>query len=57
MAMKKAKISELERMGARSPTARLPEGWLEQRVNVKADVVAALLAERESGRSDTPYPR
>ncbi len=44
-------MAELERIGAvRSPTAQLPEGWLEQRVNVRANVVAALLAERESGR-------
>ncbi len=44
-------MAELERVGAvRSPTAQLPEGWLDQRVNVKADVVATLLAERESGR-------
>jgi len=43
--------AELERSGAiRPPTAPLPRGWLRQAPTVKADVVGALLAERESGR-------
>ena len=43
--------AELERSGAvRAPTTPLPRGWLQQGPAVKADVVGALLAERESGR-------
>ena len=42
---------DLEQAGVmRSPTASLPQDWLEKRISAKADVVAALLEERESGR-------
>ena len=34
----------------RAPTTALPTDWLERRPPVPADVVAALLEERESGR-------
>lgn len=44
-------MAELERVGAvRGPTTPLPTGWLDQRPTINANVVAALLAERESGR-------
>ncbi len=44
-------MAELERSGAvRPPTAALPTGWLDRRANVNANVVEALLEERESGR-------
>ncbi len=44
-------IAELERSGAlRPPSAALPKDWLQRRANAKADVTAALLSERESGR-------
>lgn len=44
-------LAELVRLGAvRPPAEPLPEGWLQRRVNVKADVVDALLAERAAGR-------
>jgi hypothetical protein len=33
-----------------APTTALPTDWLERRRPVAADVVAALLEERESGR-------
>ena len=34
----------------RPPEARLPADWLEERLQVKPDIVAALLEERETGR-------
>ena len=34
----------------RPPTAPLPRGWLQARGRTRADVVAALLEERRSGR-------
>lgn len=44
-------IERLERKGAiRRGTGKLPEGWLDQRVRVDADVVAALLQDREESR-------
>lgn len=43
-------LDRLERRGViRRGTGRLPKGWLEQRPRGAADVVAALLAEREEG--------
>lgn len=42
--------AELQQTGIiRPPTARLGKDWLRRRPAVHADVVAALLAERESG--------
>jgi prevent-host-death family protein len=42
---------ESERAGVlRGPEASLPPNWLEGRVDARADVVAALLEERASGR-------
>ncbi|MGQ0701791.1 MAG: type II toxin-antitoxin system Phd/YefM family antitoxin [Gemmatimonadales bacterium] len=42
---------ELVRAGVlRPPIKRLPANWLAQRPKIKADVVAALLEERRSGR-------
>ena len=34
----------------RPPSAGFPEGWRKERVAASADIVAALLEERESGR-------
>ncbi|MEW5915879.1 MAG: hypothetical protein AB1762_05720 [Gemmatimonadota bacterium] len=46
-----ATVADLERTGAmRAPTATLPSGWLEQRPTAAADLLHALLAEREFGR-------
>jgi len=43
--------AELERSGVlRSPAAALPKDWLARRVSVKADVIGALLEERDAGR-------
>jgi prevent-host-death family protein len=45
------RLAELVRQGAvRPPQAPLPVNWLNRRPTTKADVVAALLEERESGR-------
>lgn len=42
--------AELQQTGIlRPPTARLGKDWLRRRPNVEADVVAAVLAERDSG--------
>jgi antitoxin (DNA-binding transcriptional repressor) of toxin-antitoxin stability system len=42
--------SELQQTGIlRPPAARLGKDWLRRRPEAKADVVAAVLAERESG--------
>jgi prevent-host-death family protein len=42
---------ELERTGVvRPPQSVLPKNWLARRVEVNADVVGALLAERNEGR-------
>lgn len=42
--------TELQQTGVlRPPTTRLAKDWLQRRPKVDADVVAALLAERESG--------
>lgn len=44
-------LDELERSGTiRRGTVKLPRGWLARRPKVKADVVGALLDEREQGR-------
>jgi len=44
-------LADLERSGTvRRRIRKLPKGWLERRPLVKADVVAALLEEREHGR-------
>lgn len=44
-------VDEMVRAGTlRPPVAKLPAGWLEQRPETRADVVRALLDERESGR-------
>ena len=44
-------LSELERRGTiRRAVASLPRGWLARRPKIRADVVAALLAERTDGR-------
>jgi antitoxin (DNA-binding transcriptional repressor) of toxin-antitoxin stability system len=46
-----AHVAELVRVGAmRSPSSSLPSDWLESKSALKGDLVAALLAERESGR-------
>lgn len=45
------RVAELERVGAlRAPSSTLPPGWIQRRGSVQADVLRALLAERESGR-------
>jgi antitoxin (DNA-binding transcriptional repressor) of toxin-antitoxin stability system len=44
-------VDELERRGTlRRAEAPLPKGWHARRPKVKADVVRALLAERDEGR-------
>ncbi len=44
-------LERLERRGViRRGTGKLPRGWLARRPRVGADVVAALLREREEGR-------
>jgi hypothetical protein len=44
-------LDELERRGTiRRATATLPRGWLARRPKLEADVVAALLDERNQGR-------
>jgi prevent-host-death family protein len=44
-------LSELERRGTiRRAAASLPRGWFARRPKVRADLVAALLAERTDGR-------
>jgi antitoxin (DNA-binding transcriptional repressor) of toxin-antitoxin stability system len=44
-------LDELESRGVvRRGSGRLPRGWLAQRPKVKADLVRALLEEREEGR-------
>jgi prevent-host-death family protein len=44
-------ISELERRGVvRPPETKLPRNWLRSRVNVRADVLGALIEERRTGR-------
>lgn len=44
-------VDDLVRAGSlRPPVADLPEGWLDQRPDTRADIVRALLDERESGR-------
>lgn len=44
-------LDDLERRGVlRRGTGKLPKGWLHQRPKVTADVVGALLEERENGR-------
>jgi antitoxin (DNA-binding transcriptional repressor) of toxin-antitoxin stability system len=44
-------IAELERRGViRRATSKLESGWLAERPPLRADVVAALLREREDGR-------
>jgi antitoxin (DNA-binding transcriptional repressor) of toxin-antitoxin stability system len=44
-------LDDLERRGVvRRGTGRLPPGWLARRPKVKADIVKALLEERENGR-------
>ena len=44
-------LDELERRGTvRRATGKLPRGWLAGRPKLKADLVAALLDEREDGR-------
>jgi prevent-host-death family protein len=44
-------LADLERRGIiRRGTGRLPRGWMGQRPKVKADVVGALLDERQEGR-------
>lgn len=44
-------LDDLERRGVvRRGTGKLPRGWLSRRPKVKADVVGALLEEREDGR-------
>lgn len=44
-------VDELVRAGTlRPPVGTLPARWLEQRPDTRADVVRALLDERESGR-------
>jgi antitoxin (DNA-binding transcriptional repressor) of toxin-antitoxin stability system len=43
--------AEMERVGAlRAPERELPRDWRKHRPNVKSDVVAAILAERDEGR-------
>jgi len=45
------RLSELAAAGVvRAPTAELPSDWLSKRPSAGADVVGALLEERESGR-------
>jgi len=44
-------LERLERRGViRRGTGKLPRGWLARRPRVRADVVTALLREREEGR-------
>lgn len=44
-------LDDLERRGVvRRGTGKLPRGWLGRRPHVRADVVGALLKEREQGR-------
>ena len=44
-------LDDLERRGVvRRGAGKLPRGWLARRPKVKADVVSALLEEREEGR-------
>ena len=44
-------VAELVRVGVlRAPRAKLPVDWLKQRKAVKADLVSALLEERDTGR-------
>jgi prevent-host-death family protein len=44
-------VDDLERRGTiRRATSALPRGWLARRPKLGADVVAALLAERDEGR-------
>jgi antitoxin (DNA-binding transcriptional repressor) of toxin-antitoxin stability system len=44
-------LAELERRGvARRGRRRLPKAWSKDRPKVKADLIAALLSEREEGR-------
>lgn len=44
-------LNELERCGTiRRGTGKLPQGWLARRPKVKADLVGAVLREREEGR-------
>lgn len=44
-------LAELERRGLiRRARRALPRGWVSRRPKVRADVVGALLAEREDGR-------
>jgi antitoxin (DNA-binding transcriptional repressor) of toxin-antitoxin stability system len=44
-------LDELERRGTiRRGTGKLPPRWLAQRTELSADLVGALLAEREDGR-------
>lgn len=46
-----AAIAELERRGVlRRPAGKLPPNWLQGRAKTRADIVSALLEERESGR-------
>ena len=44
-------LDELESRGVvRRGSGKLPKGWLARRLEMKADVVGALLAERDEGR-------
>jgi len=44
-------LDDLERRGViRRGQGKLPRGWLQRRPRLKADVVGALLEERQSGR-------
>src|SRR5690349_6461563 len=44
-------LNDLERRGIiRRGQGKLPRGWLQRRPRLKADVVGALLDERQSGR-------
>jgi hypothetical protein len=44
-------LDDLERRGiVRRGVAKLPRGWLGRRPKVKADVVGALIEERQNGR-------
>jgi prevent-host-death family protein len=44
-------LDDLERRGiVRRGAAKLPRGWLGRRPKVKADVVGALIEERQNGR-------
>lgn len=44
-------LDDLERRGiVKRGVGKLPKDWLQQRPKVKADVVGALLEERETGR-------